>query len=54
MLPNPDNSSAYDTPDAELDKAVQEKMHAGYDKVRVTFDYLLAEKYGKLARTPFH
>jgi Protein of unknown function (DUF2853) len=38
-------------PDAALDKAVQEicqTMHASHDKLRVTFYYLLAEKYGKL------
>jgi hypothetical protein len=37
--------------DAELDKAiiaVCEKMKADRDKSRVTFYYLLAEKYGKL------
>jgi Protein of unknown function (DUF2853) len=39
-------------PDTELDKAVHEiceKMHPDHDKARVTFYYLLAEKYGKLA-----
>ena len=38
--------------DAELDGAVMDvcqKMHADHDKPRVTFYYLLAEKYGKLA-----
>ena len=38
--------------DAELDKtvvAVCEQMNADRDKSRVTFYYLLAEKYGKLA-----
>jgi hypothetical protein len=38
--------------DAELDKAVMavcETMKADRDKSRVTFYYLLAEKYGKLA-----
>lgn len=38
--------------DAELDGAVTavcEKMKAERDKSRVTFYYLLAEKYGKLA-----
>ena len=38
--------------DAELDKAVAavcERMKADRDKSRVTFYYLLAEKYGKLA-----
>ena len=38
--------------DAELDKAVIEvcdKMKADRDKSRVTFYYLLAEKYGKLS-----
>jgi len=38
--------------DADLDKAVMEvcqKMKADHDKPRVTFYYLLAEKYGKLA-----
>ena len=38
--------------DADLDKAVMavcEKMKADRDKSRVTFYYLLAEKYGKLA-----
>ena len=38
--------------DAELDKAVMavcERMKADRDKSRVTFFYLLAEKYGKLA-----
>ncbi len=38
--------------DAELDKAVLEvceKMKADQDKSRVTFYYLLAEKYGKLS-----
>ena len=39
-------------PDAELDKAVVavcERMSADHTKSRVTFYYLLAEKYGKLA-----
>jgi hypothetical protein len=38
--------------DAELDKAIMDvcqKMNADRDKPRVTFYYLLAEKYGKLA-----
>jgi hypothetical protein len=38
--------------DAELDKAVVavcERMKADRDKARVTFYYLLAERYGKLA-----
>jgi hypothetical protein len=38
--------------DVELDKAVMDvcqKMHADRDKSRVTFYYLLVEKYGKLA-----
>jgi hypothetical protein len=38
--------------DAELDQAVMavcQKMHADRDKSRVTFYYLLAERYGKLA-----
>ena len=38
--------------DADLDKAVMDvcqKMKADHDKPRVTFYYLLAEKYGKLA-----
>ena len=38
--------------DAELDKAIVavcERMKADRDKSRVTFYYLLAEKYGKLA-----
>ena len=38
--------------DAELDKSVMavcERMKADRDKSRVTFYYLLAEKYGKLA-----
>lgn len=38
--------------DGDLDKAVMavcEKMKADRDKSRVTFYYLLAEKYGKLA-----
>jgi hypothetical protein len=38
--------------DVELDKAVVavcERMKADRDKPRVTFYYLLAEKYGKLA-----
>ena len=38
--------------DADLDKAVMavcERMKADRDKSRVTFYYLLAEKYGKLA-----
>ncbi len=42
-------------PDSELDKAVLDvcqKMHADHDKPRVTFYYLLAEHYGKLAE--FH
>jgi len=37
--------------DAELDQAIQavcERMKAERDKSRVTFYYLLAEKYGKL------
>ncbi len=37
--------------DAELDAAVEEvcqKMHAEREKPRVTFYYLLAEKYGKV------
>ena len=37
--------------DGDLDKAVKdvcEKMKADYDKSRVTFYYLLAERYGKL------
>jgi Protein of unknown function (DUF2853) len=41
--------------DAELDKAVMDvcqRMHADRDKSRVTFYYLLAERYGKLAE--FH
>jgi Protein of unknown function (DUF2853) len=39
-------------PDAELDKAIMdvcEKMRAERDKPRVTFYYLLEEKYGKLS-----
>ena len=39
-------------PDAELDKAVMDvcgKMRSERDKPRVTFYYLLAEKYGKLS-----
>jgi hypothetical protein len=42
---------ALTVPDAELDKAIMDvcaKMHADHDKPRVTFYYLLAEKYGKL------
>ena len=38
--------------DADLDKSIKdlcEKMKADRDKSRVTFYYLLAEKYGKLA-----
>jgi hypothetical protein len=38
-------------PDAELDRIIMEicqKMKADRDKARVTFYYLLAEKYGKL------
>lgn len=38
--------------DAELDNAIMavcERMKADRDKPRVTFYYLLAEKYGKLA-----
>lgn len=38
--------------DAELDRAVMDtcrKMRADRDKPRVTFYYLLAERYGKLA-----
>jgi hypothetical protein len=38
--------------DAELDRAVMDtcrKMKAERDKLRVTFYYLLAERYGKLA-----
>ncbi len=38
--------------DAELDKAIAvicERMKTDRDKSRVTFYYLLAEKYGKLA-----
>lgn len=38
-------------PDADLDKAIKEvceKMKADRSKARVTFYYLLAEKYGKL------
>jgi hypothetical protein len=38
--------------DADLDKAVMavcERMKADRDKPRVTFYYLLAEKYGKLS-----
>ena len=38
--------------DADLDKAIMDvcqKMHADRDKPRVSFYYLLAEKYGKLA-----
>lgn len=38
--------------DAELDAAIVavcERMKADHDKSRVTFYYLLAEKYGKLA-----
>ena len=38
--------------DADLDKAIVDvcrQMHADRDKSRVTFYYLLAEKYGKLA-----
>ena len=43
---------ALNNSDAELDKAVIEvceKMKADRDKSRVTFYYLLAEKYGKLS-----
>jgi hypothetical protein len=43
---------ALNNSDAELDKAVVEvceKMKADRDKSRVTFYYLLAEKYGKLS-----
>lgn len=43
---------ALTAPDADLDKAVMDvcqKMHAERDKPRVTFYYLLAEKYGKLS-----
>lgn len=39
-------------PDTELDRAIMaicERMKAERDKPRVTFYYLLAEKYGKLA-----
>ena len=39
-------------PDAELDKAIMDicgKMRSERDKPRVTFYYLLAEKYGKLS-----
>jgi hypothetical protein len=39
-------------PDAELDTAILDvckKMAAERDKPRVTFYYLLAEKYGKLS-----
>ena len=38
--------------DAELDKAIVavcKQMHADHDKPRVTFYYLLAEQFGKLA-----
>jgi Protein of unknown function (DUF2853) len=38
--------------DAELDQAIMDvcqKMHGDRDKPRVTFYYLLAEKYGKLS-----
>ena len=38
--------------DAELDRAITDvcqKMHGDRDKPRVTFYYLLAEKYGKLS-----
>ena len=38
--------------DSELDRAIAEvcqKMHGDRDKPRVTFYYLLAEKYGKLS-----
>lgn len=38
--------------DADLDKGIKEiceKMKADHDKHRVTFYYLLADKYGKLA-----
>ena len=41
--------------DADLDRAIMdvcERMKADRDKPRVTFYYLLAEKYGKLAQ--FH
>jgi hypothetical protein len=43
---------ALNNSDAELDKAIMEvceKMKPERDKPRVTFYYLLAEKYGKLA-----
>lgn len=43
---------ALEAADTELDKAVTEvcgRMNADHDKSRVTFYYLLAEKYGKLA-----
>ena len=43
---------ALNNSDAELDQAVVEvceKMKADRDKSRVTFYYLLAEKYGKLS-----
>lgn len=41
-----------DVTDTDLDKAIMnvcQKMHADRDKSRVTFYYLLAENYGKLA-----
>jgi hypothetical protein len=43
---------ALTNPDAELDAAINEvceRMKADRSKARVTFYYLLAEKYGKLA-----
>jgi hypothetical protein len=43
--------------DAELDQAIMavcERMKAERDKPRVTFYYLLAEKYGKLAAFHHH
>jgi hypothetical protein len=43
--------------DADLDKAVMavcERMKAERDKPRVTFYYLLAEKYGKLGACHSH
>jgi len=43
--------------DADLDKAIMEvceRMKAERDKHRVTFYYLLAEKYGKLAACHSH
>lgn len=42
---------ALTAPDADLDKAIMDvcqTMKADHDKPRVTFYYLLAEKYGKL------